>query len=261
MLTRPRLIGLIGLSDAGKTSVLSRLYLLLTRGHELIGRTFAGSRTLYGWEALAIPGRWPPNGTGPGFPEHTTSLDRVPGLLHLAFRHNDGRREDILFADAPGEWFKDWARTRTASTAEGARWVDNHADAAVLFVDSDALAGPERGTARAQITPLIRRTAEAFADRPVVVLWTKSDVEVPSSMRSQIETQIERHFPGRPVLATTVRPQEWDPAAVRSLFAVIETALDGPSAQRTTRTAPRVLPPLHVVDGDDPLLSFRGHAA
>ena len=240
--------------------MLSRLYLLLTHGHGFRGRTFAGSRTLHGWEALAIPGRWPPHGVGPGFPDHTTSLAGEPGLLHLALRRDDGRREDVLITDAPGEWFKDWAKTRTAPEAEGARWIANHADAAVLFIDSDALSGEDKGTARADFVPLIRRAGEAFADRPVVVLWAKSDVEVPVSMRTQIEAQVARHLPDQPVLSVTVDPEEWTDEAVRDVFAVFETILDSPVERHDAPTERRLPPSISTVDSDDPLLSFRGHA-
>ena len=47
-------IGVIGPADAGKTSFLTALYLLLLRGQQLGPYRFAGSWTLEAWESLAF---------------------------------------------------------------------------------------------------------------------------------------------------------------------------------------------------------------
>lgn len=249
---RPRVIGLVGLENSGKTTILATLYLLLSRGFELADRVFAGSVTLQGWEALASPMRLPPSGSGVGFPDHTTSTDRQPGLLHLAFRRPDGARDDVLFADAPGEWFREWADQADSTTAAGARWLARHADALAVLNDSEALAGPDRGIYRSQQSRLIGRTGDAARDRPIVVVWAKSDVEVPPGLREQLNQQARRFLTDSSTLAVTARPGEWDEAAARSFLKLFEDLLDAAPAE----PVPLDTPALHPTD---PLLSFRGH--
>lgn len=251
---RPRIIGLVGLENAGKTSILAALYILLGRGHELPGRTFAGSLTLQGWEAIAAGMRLPPFGSGSGFPDHTTSTERQPGLLHLAFRLDDGRREDVLFADAPGEWFREWADNADAATTEGARWLVRHADALALLVDSDALAGEERGRYRAQQLRLVRRMADHVDGKLVVPVWSKADVEVPPTMRERIDEQLARSFPGRAPVQNTAKPGVWTPDAARRFLGLFQALL----ASDPMHSDPLAVPTLLVAD---PLLAFRSHAA
>jgi hypothetical protein len=169
-------LALIGPSDAGKTSFLTTLYLRLLNGNALGGLRFAGSLTLGGWEALAAKMRW--SGTEPpGFPSHTPrGAARAPGLLHLSFRTSMGHLMDILLADAPGEWFERWAVDRNDPQAEGARWLEQHADAALVFLDSERLSKPtERGKARTQALQLLSRVAATYRSRPWQALWSKHD--------------------------------------------------------------------------------------
>lgn len=252
--TRPRIVVLVGLENAGKTSILAALYLLLGRGYDLPGRTFAGSLTLQGWEAIAAGMRLPPFGSGSGFPDHTTSTDRQPGLLHLAFRLDDGRREEILFADAPGEWFREWADNADAEAAEGARWLVRHGDSLALLLDSEALAGKGRGRYRAQQLRLVRRTADQVGEKLVVPVWAKADVEVPTTMREQINEQLARSFPGKTSVLNTARPGVWTPDAARSFLGLFQSLL----ASTPAHFGSPVVPTLEFAD---PLLAFRGHSA
>ena len=249
--SRPRIVGLIGLTGAGKTTALTTLYLLLCQGHDLGGRTFAGSRTLLGWEALAAAMRWPPGGTGPGFPAHTTSTEREPGLLHLALRREDDALDHVLFTDAPGEWFREWAQSRGSSGAAGARWIARHADAVALFTDSEALAGGEKGEYRANQLHLIRRVAQEFSGRQVMALWSKADLEVPAHLRQQVNDRIGQSMPWADRGELTARPHAWDTEAVQDFLRTFDRL-----SMCSRSVAQNIVLPS--IDASDPFLSFRG---
>lgn len=173
---RPLTLALLGDSDAGKTSFLVTMYLHLVRGKPIGELRFAGSWTLGAWEALAAKMRW--SGTEPpGFPPHTPrGQARRPGLLHLALRNAQGTLVDVLFADAPGEWFERWSVDRNAPEAEGARWLEAYADAAVVFLDSERLSDPARwGSTRTKALQLLTRVADAYDNRPWRAVWSKHD--------------------------------------------------------------------------------------
>lgn len=182
---RPRLIGVFGVSGSGKTSLLGAWYLLLGRGIGPQGVSFAGSLTLEGWENIAGNLRWNA-ANGPSFPPHTSSgSGRHPGLLHLDLQVR-GTRKDLLFADAPGEWFSRWSVRRDAEDAAGAAWLSGAADILLVIADSDELAGPKLGTARTNLAALLRRVGAERRGRPVALVWTKCDVVVDAQMREAI---------------------------------------------------------------------------
>lgn len=192
---RPRLIGLVGAQNAGKTTFLTSIYLKLFQGARVPGKTFAGSFSLRAWEELANNLRYP-NETIPMFPRHTPNTeDRVPGLLHLAFRNQQDRVEDFLFTDAPGEWFSNWSQDRSGENARGARWIVHNSDTFLFFVDCADLAGEGIGTARNAITQLAQRLSDEVNGRQVLVLWSKVDIPVESDIRAQIMTRLDRFLP------------------------------------------------------------------
>jgi hypothetical protein len=204
---RTSTVGLVGAESAGKTTFLAAIYSLLARGHELGQRKFAGSYTLGGWEAVAHNLRW--SGiTPPSFPPHTPrSAERAPGLLHLAVREPDDRSRDLLVTDAPGEWFRRWAIDRDADDAAGARWVAQHATGFLLVVDSEALAGPQRGDARTTTQLLAQRLGTEAGDRPVGVLWAKADIPVPAQMRARLASTFAECLPSASTHYISVRGQ------------------------------------------------------
>lgn len=249
----PHLIGLIGPHDAGKTTLLTVLYLLLWRGSKLDGRSFAGSYTLGGWESLANALRWQP-GQPPTFPSHTSrNPDRIPGLLHLALRSEDSRLQDVLFTDAPGEWYETWAVTSSSSDAEGARWTVKRSTALALVVDSVALSGPERGRARLKIMTLVRRLGDSLCDdeRPLAVVWSKSDSAVPASIREPLQDAFAAQLPRHREFSVSVyspnAQEEPNTAPFLELF-------DWLLKERTPGLSEPMVKP---TDPSDPFLAFR----
>lgn len=188
---KPITVGIVGPESSGKTTVLGALYLLLGRGNLTPDESqFSNSYTLAGWEAVANCLRWKP-GQAPHFPPHTPSrAARAPGMLHLAFRRNDGSLRDLLFADAPGEWFQKWAVNQQAADAEGARWIARHGDVTLLVADRQALAGPKMGTARNEFQLLAQRAVTESQGRRLALVWTKGDVEVAPAMEAQIRKAV-----------------------------------------------------------------------
>jgi hypothetical protein len=181
----PKLVAVIGQHNAGKTTLLGLFYREVGRSGKIGPAHFAGSYSLEGWEAIAHALRW--DGNVPRFPPHTSSgAGRAPGLLHLAMRAGNEGLSDVLFADSPGEWFHRWAIEPEASDAEGARWLIERASALLVVADCEALAGEDRGQARSDTIQLIRRIATKRSGRPVALVWTKADIEVPSLIRAAV---------------------------------------------------------------------------
>ena len=206
--SKPMVLAVMGPHRAGKTTLLGALYLLLGRGARVDDRLrFSGSCSLAGWEVVANSLRWEPGSTPPAFPPHTSSRSaRIPGLLHLAFKEHQGRRRDYVMTDAPGEWFRKWAVERDASDAEGARWSAEHADAFLLIADREALAGREKGAARTGIQLLARRLAGELQGRPVALVWSKSDVSLPSDMEEAVRSAVLRVIPNAVEFAVSIMP-------------------------------------------------------
>jgi hypothetical protein len=192
----PDIVGLVGPYNAGKTTLLSLLYLVLENGDGPASSPFAGSLTLRGWENLAANLRWKSGTTGPRFPPHTSrAAGRQPGLLHLAFRDTPLSRRDLLLTDPPGEWFSLWAQKESAAGAEGARWVHEHASTFIFLVDRDALASKDRGKTREGLNDLARRLAEGLGRRRVAIVWTKSDVSIPAQIEADLRESLDKIFP------------------------------------------------------------------
>lgn len=246
---KPITIGIVGPESAGKTTILGAFYLLLGRGALATeDNVFSNSYTLAGWEAVAASMRWKPGPQPPCFPPHTPSgKARAPGMLHLAFRRRDGTLRDLLFADAPGEWFRKWAINQEAPDAEGARWIARHADVTLLIADRQALSGSKLGTARNDFQLLAQRAIAEARGRPLALVWTKGDVEVSAAMETQIRRTVASVSPTVQEFTVSVSPREGADAAdgFRRLFHWIVT----------TRRAGVNLP-MTQASGHDPLFRF-----
>lgn len=225
---RPILIGIVGPADSGKTTFLVGLYLMLLQGYALAGCTFAGSLTLEAWESLAGWMRWTELGRPPTFPPHTSSRsDRQPGLLHLALRLPSGQRRDILFTDAPGEWFTRWALKADAADAEGARWVAERADGFLLFADCKRLAGPDFGAGRQELRSIMARMGPVSAQRPVGIVWAKSDIAVKEVLVEAITTNQRQCMGAAEFYKASIKEPE---KILHAVSAIVRAVLERPKA-------------------------------
>lgn len=189
--SNPIIIGVTGVASAGKTTFLSTLYCLLRNGENIGEYRFAGSLTLIGWENIAWYLSWRDN-NAIQYPPHTSrNAGRTPGLLHLSLRNQDGIRKDLIFTDAPGEWFDSWIYNKNDVNAEGARWIHQNSDAFFLFADSEMLSGSKRGIARNQIKLVGDRLKENLKDKPFGLIWSKSDETISADIKNQISTYIK----------------------------------------------------------------------
>lgn len=253
--SRPLVLAPVGPHNAGKTTFLAATYLGLCHGARVEQHRFAGSFTFGGWENLAGYMRYAPEGIGPQFPPHTANTaQRVPGLLHVALRRTDGRLVDALLADAPGEWFNKWATNVAHEDAEGARWTAEHADGFLFFVDSEELAGANRGAARDDLFKLAQRLAEHRDGRPVAVVWSKADVTVRPAIREQVEARLKQLFPDACAFPVTVRQPGPASDAARQYLDVVSWLLN----YRSERLPFASLP---VRRADNPFLAYRGVSA
>jgi hypothetical protein len=207
-------IGFIGPHNAGKTSLLTMIYTLLLRGDLKLGSKYAfcGSYTIEGWELLAQYLRHTNNPDRPSFPPHTTRSDMwIRGLLHAAFK-KQGCFRDILFTDAPGEWFTRWAINENSEKAGSAQWIYDAADAFVFFIDCEGLCGPDRGEIKEKMLNIAQRLGNKSDDRPVVVLWAKADKidDIHKDLKAAMSKEIKIRFSHYKEFQVSILPQTPD---------------------------------------------------
>lgn len=185
------LIGITGVASAGKTTFLATLYCLLRQGYKIGDYQFAGSLTLIGWENIAWYLSWD-NHNDIQFPPHTSSnAGRIPGLLHISLRNTIGEKKELIFTDAPGEWFGHWIINKSNANAQGAEWVHEHADAFLLFADCEMLSSTQLGKARQQSKQVADRLKHELKDRPLGLIWSKSDIQLDLEIKEQISGHIQ----------------------------------------------------------------------
>ena len=249
---RPHVIGLAGLEDAGKTTLLGMLFLMLYRGHRVMEReSFAGSYTLQGWENIGHYLQL--TSSGPiQFPPHTAQSGRIPGLLHLRFSTDDDSDRDYLLADAPGEWFSHWTDNASADNAAGARWIAANADKVMIFADTEALTGSQMGPARLNLEFLIRRVQHNFRNDAVALLWSKTDLQRPKQLITDVERHFKLCFPEAPIFSVKIpnRSENADETTLQALKDLFQWSFT------SKHTSPAVHWPKS--NSADPFLSYRG---
>ena len=242
---QPLVVGLIGAEGSGKTTLLAFLYMWLLEHGEMPGWTFAGSWTLGAWESLVQHSRWtaePP----PSFPPHTSSAGRVPGLLHLTLRSRHGLVRDVLFTDAPGEWFTFWAKAPDHDEAAGARWVVQHSHVILLLADRSALSNEATlPQARRAARDLTERLGARASHASIGFTWTKTDVDLPASIHEMIERARSLFVPDSEIWGTTIER----PSTIARTFSQAIDLAKAPAALPRL-CAPRI--------GHAPFVAFRG---
>jgi hypothetical protein len=213
------LIGVLGSTEAGKTCLLSSLYLLASAGALPPPYQFCGSLTLQAFEDRARRLREWGNSTLPDqLADRTVFADpRRPGLLHLAVQKNgvDGQsvREDLLVTDLPGEWTENLvAHAANAKSFEFLR----RADGIILVVDGTILMSDSRHVELQRMRNFSERLAREVGinrDTPFVLLVSKADeigMQEPPDLRTLRDHISGLGFPVSVVIAAAFsrRPKE-----------------------------------------------------
>jgi hypothetical protein len=191
--TSPTIIGLIGTAKAGKTSYLATLFTLLQNKKRIMDFNFSGSYTLNAWDKLAHSIKY--NNGDVQYPEPTPSNPNFIALFHLRMKGETIR--DILFADASGEVFGQWANDSNDVNAGSARWISANSNSFIFFIDSDMLA-KRKAVAKSEILDIAYRLKDSIGDRPVVLAWSKGDVfmQLPRDLRQSLDTELMTIFNG-----------------------------------------------------------------
>jgi hypothetical protein len=187
----PILIGVVGKADAGKTTFLAMLYTLLLNGKRFKQYTFAGSKTILGWEELHHKLKIQKNKVA--FPDPTPS--QYNRLLHFALRNSNGQLKDILFSDASGEVFSFWSQNREDANAENARWIYERSSAFILFIDCVDLI-KRKNLAKTEIVDIAQMLQHDLKNRPVIAVWSKSDKkgEVHPKITESLKLELQSIF-------------------------------------------------------------------
>ena len=242
------LVGVLGAANSGKTTFLMANYLRLLAGEKLSCGDVCSSFTLGAWESIASFARLGNNSSQrSSFPPHTPRGEgRNPGILHLGVRLEDKCVKNLLVTDAPGEWFSKWAINADAKDAEGAKWTVEHSDAFLIFADCEKLCGEQRGTARREVREIIERLATSVRQRPVILVWAKSDYEPPDEIKIAITDALTRHLPSAKTFSVT----KDDPALFTQVLNELLKIVWAPSINH---------PILEPIVKQTPFYAFRGH--
>ena len=168
-------------------------------------------------------------------------------MLHLTLRKKEGLVRDVLFTDAPGEWFTAWAKAPHHEEAGGARWVIEYSDVILLLADSSALSNANTlPQARRATRDLTERVGALASHVPLGFTWTKTDVAPSVATRATIERARSQFAPTSKVWETTT---ETPSTIAKVLSQAIDLGANQPGLQKLYE--PRL--------DDEPFLAFRGN--
>ena len=158
--------------------------------------------------------------------------------------------EDYLFADAPGEWFSKWAINSEAPDAEGARWLSTNADMFLLVADRQALSGEAKGRARSELNRLIQRVGGVLQNRPIALVWSKSDMPKDEMIENSIRTNTISVMPQTVEFETQMLADEnTNSSPENNILNLLSWILEQKMQKRKL--------PAFEYKGDDPLFMFR----
>lgn len=178
-----RMIGVIGVHDSGKTSVIASLFDLFQMG-AVSDCTFAGSSTLHGLEIICHDARVASERDEP----HSERTKRGEVRFYHIDVLRDGALQSLLIADRSGEEYEEVADL--AANAAGMIEL-RRADVITVLVDGRRLAAPsDRADVMGVIPLIIRGMVEngAFLRKPnLAVVLTKNDVVQASPRKTRVE--------------------------------------------------------------------------
>lgn len=236
------LIGILGSIAAGKTCLLSSLYLLASAGALPSPYQFCGSLTLQAFEDRARGLRRWSNATLPDhLVDRTTLTDpRRPSLLHLGIQRSgdDGQtvRNDLLITDLPGEW-----TNQLVSRAANARAFEflRRADGIILVVDGTVLTSTSRHVELQRMRNFSERLASEVGiprDIPFVLMVSKGDeigMKEPSDLQSLRDHLATLGFPVSVVIASAFSRQPKKVKSGTGVFEAFERILSHDSMDET----------------------------
>lgn len=182
-----RMIGVIGVHDSGKTSVIAGLFDLFQDG-PVAGAVFAGSSTLQGLEIICHDARAASERNEP----HSERTKRG----EVRFYHFDVLRDDllqsILIADRSGEEYEEVADLTANATA---MFELRRADVITVLVDGRRLESTrDRADVMGAIPLIIQGMVEngAFARKPnLAIVLTKDDAVQASPRKDQVQRDFQ----------------------------------------------------------------------
>lgn len=231
-------IGVLGLSDAGKTCFLCSLYLLASGGLLPKRYEFSGCRTFQAFEDRARGLRkWDKSKLPTQLVDHTVLADpRQASFLHLGLRETEGERKryDLLLTDLPGEWTDNLAKK--ASYAPTFQFLQR-ADGIVLALDGKLLIGDERHVELQRMRYFVQRLADNVKlDReiPIVILICKADeieMEEPEAAVELREYAKSFGFPATSLVTAAFSREPQKVASGTGVFEAINVILSHDDAQ------------------------------
>lgn len=168
------LVAILGDYDAGKTTLLASLYLMIV--HRMLeGYTFRGSYTLPAFEERAISARNWSAGKLNESPPHTVLGDvGFPPLLHLSLNTKSGSA-NFFFTDLEGEWTND---LRTKEDASAKFDFLHRSDVILILIDRNELHQHQRQEMRklGMLFERLKTGLKLRASVPMFLVLTKVDL-------------------------------------------------------------------------------------